>query len=95
MKILVKNEEICNCNLEEILNLNQSNASRHITKLKNCGLINQTKLGKWCYYSINKNLLDRFDFIEKILNDLNDEIFSQDLKKLEEFKLEKNKCLNK
>ncbi|WP_442879782.1 ArsR family transcriptional regulator, partial [Cetobacterium sp.] len=34
LKILKTFGQSCNCDLEEVLKLNQSNTSRHITKLK-------------------------------------------------------------
>lgn len=46
--------EMCACEIEQALRLTQSNASRHLTILKNAGLILGVKRAQWMYYSINE-----------------------------------------
>ncbi len=52
---VVWQSEICVCELEQILNLTQSNASRHLTVLKNAGLITGTKRAQWMHYKKNES----------------------------------------
>lgn len=51
---LIKYDEICVCKLMEILDMPQSTLSHHISILKNAGIIDAEKRGKWIYYSLNK-----------------------------------------
>jgi ArsR family transcriptional regulator len=45
--------EMCVCEIEQALELTQSNASRHLTVLKNAGIIKGRKLAQWMYYSMD------------------------------------------
>jgi ArsR family transcriptional regulator len=46
--------EMCVCEIEQSLGLTQSNASRHLTVLKNAGIIKGVKRAQWMYYSLNE-----------------------------------------
>lgn len=46
--------ELCVCKIEASLELSQSNASRHLTVLKNAGILSYTKQAQWTYYRINE-----------------------------------------
>lgn len=52
---LVWNGELCVCEIEKSLNLTQSNASRHLTTLKNAGFILSSKQAQWTYYKLNED----------------------------------------
>ncbi|MGL6121340.1 MAG: ArsR/SmtB family transcription factor [Fusobacteriaceae bacterium] len=93
LNILKTFKKACNCDLEEVLELNQSNASRHITKLKKEKLINYEKNGKWTYYSINQEVIEKYPFIEEVLNSLVEEVFFYDSQKFSLFKEKKDKCV--
>lgn len=47
--------QMCVCEIEEGLNLTQSNASRHLKLLKDCGILEFDKKAQWTYYSISKS----------------------------------------
>lgn len=94
LKILKEFGKSCNCDLEKILDLNQSNASRHITKLRKDKLIICEKKGKWSYYSLNLELLEKNSFITDILDSLEDSIFLEDKNSFIEFLKTKNHCLD-
>lgn len=47
-------EEMCICELIEELQLSQSAVSHHVKILKQAGLVNDRRNGKWTFYSINK-----------------------------------------
>ncbi len=47
-------EEMCICELIEELQLSQSAISHHVKILKQAGLVNDRRNGKWTFYSINK-----------------------------------------
>ncbi|HEX3032554.1 MAG TPA: metalloregulator ArsR/SmtB family transcription factor [Bacillota bacterium] len=64
---LLRMEELCVCELENILAITQSNASRHLSKLGSVGLITYTKRAQWVYYSYNRNLAQEFPFLEQLV----------------------------
>ena len=66
---LLKNSELCVCDIEEVLNIQQSNASRHLNKLKSAGLIVSEKKSQWVYYRINDKILMKYPFIQEIISD--------------------------
>ncbi len=47
-------EEMCVCELIEKLKLSQSAVSHHVKILKQVGLINDRRRGKWIFYSLNR-----------------------------------------
>jgi len=51
---LIWNKEMCVCEIEKCLGLTQSNASRHLTALKNAGILSSTKHAQWAYYTLNE-----------------------------------------
>lgn len=52
---LVLSGEMCVCEIEECLGLTQSNTSRHLTALKNAGILSSSKQAQWSYYRLNEN----------------------------------------
>lgn len=51
---LLLDNEMCVCEIEACLNMTQSNASRHLTALKNSGILESYKKAQWTYYKINE-----------------------------------------
>ena len=47
---LLENRTLCVCDLEAGLAINQSNLSRHLTRLRKSGLVRATKKGLFVYY---------------------------------------------
>ncbi|MEF3279342.1 MAG: metalloregulator ArsR/SmtB family transcription factor [Elusimicrobiota bacterium] len=87
---LLKEREVCNCELKEVLKISQPAVSKHIKKLKNFGLINKREDGWWSYYSINfKN-----PEIRKIILSFLDIISSDNKIKADLKKLYNIKCLS-
>lgn len=60
-------ETLCVCDLEEILELSQSNASRHLTKLKSAKLITSEKQAQWVYYRVDEKILEKYSFVNELL----------------------------
>lgn len=54
LKIL-KEGELCVCQIVSVLGLGQSTVSKHLFLLKNAGLIKDQKIGRWVYYALNDN----------------------------------------
>lgn len=66
--LLYKNEELAVSDLESILDYTQTKTSRHITYLKNSGLVNATKKDQWIFYSIKDEVYDMVTQIFEFLN---------------------------
>ena len=66
---LLKNGELCVCNIEAVLGIKQSNASRHLNRLKMAGIIVSEKKSQWVYYRLNDPLFLRIPFLSIVIND--------------------------
>ncbi|ANE48419.1 ArsR family transcriptional regulator [Paenibacillus swuensis] len=49
---LLKERELCVCDITDITGMSQPNASQHLRKLKMAGMVNESKRGQWVYYSL-------------------------------------------
>jgi len=65
---LLHKETLCVCDLEEILKISQSNASRHLTKLKDARLVTSKKQAQWIYYRLDEQMLVRYSFLSELLS---------------------------
>lgn len=90
MRILniLKDGELCVCEMETVLNISQSNASRHLTKLTNAKIVDYYKVNKYVYYKINKATIREFSFIDVIIRKhaVNLEQCKKDLQRLKKYK---------
>ena len=72
MFLLYTNGNMCISDIEQILDFTQSKTSRHITYLKNCGLLNVKKKDQWAYYYIKEEYMgfitQTLAFMEKVLS---------------------------
>lgn len=64
---ILKDGELCVCELEEILDITQSNVSRHLTKLTNAKIVDYNKIAKYVYYKINESTIMEYPFINEII----------------------------
>lgn len=72
---LLRQPELCVCQITELLGLSTATVSRHISVLQNAGLVRSRKDSRWVYY----RLVD--DFPGKLREWLEDELMdSQDIK---------------
>jgi len=66
---LLRNDELCVCDIEAVLGIKQSNASRHLNRLKIAGIIVSEKKSHWVYYRLKDDTFVKFPFISIIIND--------------------------
>ena len=52
MVLVLREGELCACQLTELLGLAPSTMSKHLSILCKAGLVNQRKDGRWVYYSL-------------------------------------------
>jgi ArsR family transcriptional regulator len=72
---LLKEKELCVCEIVEILQTTQPNVSQHLRKLKTGGLVSETRRSQWIYYSLNvedkpylKGILDQLPSMNEQIN---------------------------
>ena len=67
--LILWQKKLCVCDIEKILNLTQSKASRHLRYLLNSGILTDQRVGVSVYYFFSEQLSD---FQKEILNKLED-----------------------
>ncbi|WP_088188010.1 MULTISPECIES: metalloregulator ArsR/SmtB family transcription factor [unclassified Desulfosporosinus] len=87
---LLYEKELCVCDLMETLQVTQTKVSRHLSYLKNAGLVSDRKHAQWVYYSIIQD--DENKFLDTLVfNNLRSkELFNNDLESLYEWLQRKN-----
>lgn len=85
---------LCVCEIEEILGISQSNASRHLNKLMNAKLVTYYKEAKYVYYKIDEQTINNHPFIKTIIDTELSKIenLQNDYKNLKAFKNEGMNC---
>ncbi|WAC07238.1 MAG: metalloregulator ArsR/SmtB family transcription factor [Thermodesulfobacteriota bacterium] len=56
---LLQERELCVCELMQVLDMSQPRISRHMSVLKNAGLVDDRREGKWVHYSLKKENQDK------------------------------------
>ena len=51
---LLQERELCVCELMQVLEMSQPRISRHLNVLKNAGLVEDRREGKWIHYSLRE-----------------------------------------
>jgi ArsR family transcriptional regulator, arsenate/arsenite/antimonite-responsive transcriptional repressor len=52
-------EPVCICNLVDPLDLSQPTVSHHMKKLVDAGLVEREQRGKWAYFTLNDEAVER------------------------------------
>ena len=63
--LLNTENELCPCDLADILNMSMPAISQHIRKIKDAGIINSRRDGQTLYYSLNRDETEIFNSIFK------------------------------
>jgi ArsR family transcriptional regulator len=81
-------QDLCVCEVEMILNMTQSNVSRHLAKLKNAGIISYDKKAQWVYYEINKRFIERYPKLYALLREESEKSksFAKDMALFEKYR---------
>jgi len=62
---LLKERELCVCNIVDMLQMSQPSISQHLRKMKAGGLVSETRKGKWTYYALT---IEDKPFVNEILS---------------------------
>lgn len=83
---LLRNSELCVCEITFALGASQSNISKHLAKLSDTDFVLSTKKAQWIAYKLNPALLAEYPFIYDILQRETEKIpqCQADLEKLAE-----------
>lgn len=71
MLSLLKEREWCVCEFVDIFDISQPAISQHLRKLKNRGIVNESKRGQWVHYSLN---VEDKPHLKAVLNQMPDTV---------------------
>jgi len=60
---LLKRGELCCCQINQEMQLPQNLISHHLKVLRESGVLNSRKDGRWVHYSLNDHFADKFKSI--------------------------------
>jgi ArsR family transcriptional regulator len=88
--------ELCVCELEIVLDLNQSNVSRHLAKLRQSGIISASKDAQWIHYKISDGFLKDHQHLMTYLRQMYSagEMYIHDLDRCVTYKNSPYNCQN-
>ena len=78
---MLDTHDYCVCEFVEIFKVSQPAISQHVRKLKDAGLVRETRRGQWIIYSLNKES-DILPFVQSLMDHLPNQDFK--LQELEE-----------
>lgn len=91
---LLFQKDLCVCEIEVILDLNQSNVSRNLRILRKNDFVDTHKEAQWIHYALSSTFkedhMDLVKYLEKSLNEK--DIFKKDLKRLEKYRNSRFDC---
>ena len=93
LNILIE-EEPCVCELEVVLALSQSNASRHLGKLKSAGLVESYRDAQWAHYRLSPQFSRDHDPLIRYLADRFrlDPVYRHDAKRFRRYRNSSYDC---
>ncbi len=56
MLLVLREQELCVCEMTHALEESQPKVSRHLAQLRQCGLLNDRREGQWVYYGLEPSL---------------------------------------
>ena len=81
---LIMDTEMCVYEIEICLHMTQSNASRHLTVLKQCGILDSCKKAQWAHYRISEKFKEEHKGLWEYLQ--------IKIKELPSYQLDRNEC---
>jgi ArsR family transcriptional regulator len=91
--LLYKKNELCISDLEHILDFTQTKTSRHITYLKNAGLVTFRKHDQWVFYFLKEEVLEMIEQVFLFLK--KDATLKKDLETFEVLNSNRELSINK
>ncbi|WP_026693850.1 ArsR/SmtB family transcription factor [Peribacillus kribbensis] len=66
---IVSEQECCVCEFVDLFQMTQPAVSQHLRKLKDVGLVSESRRGQWIFYSLNKTY-PFLDFVQKVIEQI-------------------------
>jgi ArsR family transcriptional regulator, arsenate/arsenite/antimonite-responsive transcriptional repressor len=66
---LLNNHDCCVCEFVEIFKMSQPAISQHLRKLKDAGVVRETRRGQWIIYSLNQDS-EYYSLVQTVLDHL-------------------------
>ncbi len=81
----LKEQELCVCDLVELIGMSQPAISQHLKKLKEAEIILERKVGTWVHFRLNQNLEPYIEEVIKKIPTQHEKLYSY-------LELKANKC---
>jgi len=93
---IIKEDALCVGEIQTILNLTQSNVSRHLDKMKSIGMITYYKKAQWVIYKLSEETVKNYPFIKQLLfeNIKDIDVYKKDIARLTKYKKSNMTCRN-
>ncbi|WP_178862184.1 ArsR/SmtB family transcription factor [Thiomicrorhabdus cannonii] len=88
--LLLQRDNLCVCDLTEVLALNQSTVSRHLATLKNANVVRAWREGTWMHYAIQPDTLSLLQL--ELMKQQLGTILADDLEELATYEQQPRKC---
>lgn len=66
---IMQDHECCVCEFVEVFEMSQPAISQHLRKLKDSGLVKETRKGQWIFYSLNP-IHPFHSFVQTVISEL-------------------------
>ena len=74
---------LCVCEIEEAIGISQSNASRHLNRLRTAGVISSERKSQWIYYGLDNEFMAQYGgLLKEITQHLNCNMYKEDKERL-------------
>jgi len=93
LNLLIK-DELCVCEIEVILDMTQSNVSRHLSKLKKTGIISSSKDAQWVHYKASNEFMNNDQLLFRYLKEkfISKDVFTNDGRRYKKYKENNMNC---
>lgn len=91
---LLTQKELCVCEIELLLNMTQSNVSRHLAKLKSVDIISSKRDAQWVHYKIDEQFKKQNEGLVGFLMEsfTKNDLYVDDVVKYKEYKKHNLNC---
>lgn len=66
MVAMLYEDECCVCEFVELFKMSQPSISQHLRKLRDVGLVEETRKGQWIFYKLNKSH-ESYELVQSLL----------------------------
>lgn len=93
---IIKEDALCVGEIQTLLEITQSNTSRHLEKIKASGIVNTTKKAQFVFYKLEDKALRDYSFLRKLLFENIREVsaFMTDIERLTKYKNSGLECID-